>query len=295
MRILGLALALASLLALANPEGALTYTVSPGDTLFSIARRYGTTVEELVRLNGLESFVLQPGQVLRIPDKKGIHVVAPGDTLFSIARRYGTTVEALMALNRLSSPDLKARQVLRVPIPQDGGKEGVEESQGDRPQEPKEGGSPGSLPPGEGPARPQKAPLGEEYDPESPLLKVVLRYLGIPYKYGANSPTSLDCSAFVAQVYAELGVVLPRTSRDQYRSLLPADTLRPGDLVFFSFGGRDIDHVGIYLGRGVFAHASSYGSRVVIESLEAPFYQRTYRGARRVVQEVQVSRGAPLK
>ena len=41
--------------------------------------------------------------------------------------------------------------------------------------------------------------------------------------------------------------------------------------------------MGIYLGRGVFAHASSYGSRVVIESLEAPFYRKVYRGARRVM------------
>jgi cell wall-associated NlpC family hydrolase len=59
------------------------------------------------------------------------------------------------------------------------------------------------------------------------------------------------------------------------------DEVKPGDLVFFSFGGRQIDHVGIYLGRGVFAHASTYGSRVVIESLEAPYYQKVYRGARR--------------
>lgn len=48
-----------------------TYTVAPGDTLYSIARRYGTTVEELMRLNGLESFLLQPGQVLKLPRGKG--------------------------------------------------------------------------------------------------------------------------------------------------------------------------------------------------------------------------------
>ncbi len=129
--------------------------------------------------------------------------------------------------------------------------------------------------------------MGEDYDPESPLLKIVLRYLGVPYKYGANSPTSLDCSAFVAQVYAELGIALPRTTREQFQALPAAEALRPGDLVFFSFGGREVDHVGIYLGRALFAHASSYGSRVVIESLEAPFYQKVYRGARRVAQEAR--------
>jgi len=251
-------------LALAQP----THTVAPGDTLFSIARRYGTTVEELMRLNGLESFLIQVGQVLRLPEKaqgERVHQVAPGDTLFSIARRYGTTVEELMRLNGLTSPDLQVGQVLKLPAPS---------SQEGPPQE-----APKEPPPQE--------PKAEDFDPESPLVKAVLRYLGVPYKYGANSPLSLDCSAFVAQVYAELGVALPRTSRDQYRALPAADTLRPGDLVFFSFGGKDVDHVGIYLGRGVFAHASSYGSRVVIESLDAPFYKKAYKGARRVLQEAK--------
>ncbi len=240
-----------------------THTVAPGDTLFSIARRYGTTVEELMRLNSLESFLIQVGQVLRLPEKlqgERVHQVAPGDTLFSIARRYGTTVEELMRLNGLTSPDLQVGQILKLPAPSS--REG---SPQEAPQEPK----------------------AEDFDPESPLVKAVLRYLGVPYKYGANSPLALDCSAFVAQVYAELGVALPRTTKEQYRALPAADSLRPGDLVFFSFGGKEVDHVGIYLGRGVFAHASSYGSRVVIESLEAPFYQKAYRGARRVLQEAQ--------
>ncbi|SDE46566.1 Cell wall-associated hydrolase, NlpC family [Thermus arciformis] len=255
------AFALALGLALAQP----THTVAPGETLYSIARRHGTTVEELMRLNGLESFLLQPGQVLRLPEKapaSRVHVVAPGDTLFSLAQRYGTTVEELMRLNGLASADLKVGQRLLLPGAQAEG---------------------GSTPPGPTPEAPSPSPPPEDYDPESPLLRAVLRYLGVPYKYGANSPLSLDCSAFVAQVYAELGVALPRTSKEQYQAFPPAEALRPGDLVFFSFGGKEVDHVGIYLGRGVFAHASSYGSRVVIESLEAPFYRKAYRGARRVM------------
>ncbi|GAB5603613.1 C40 family peptidase [Thermus sp. FJN-A] len=259
----GLTLALLLSLALAQ-----THTVEKGDTLFSIARRYGTTVEELVRLNGLEGFLIQPGQVLKLPERPaGTHVVAPGDTLFSLARRYGTTVEELMRLNGLVSPEIKVGQVLALP-------------------------GAASPPPGQGPG-PGTPSEAEDYDPESPLLRAVLRYLGVPYKYGANSPLSLDCSAFVAQVYAELEVALPRTSKEQYQALLPVDALRPGDLVFFSFGGKEVDHVGIYLGRGVFAHASSYGSRVVIESLEAPFYRKAYRGARRVLQEVRASPAPP--
>ncbi|MER3452036.1 MAG: glycoside hydrolase [Thermus sp.] len=195
------------------------------------------------------------------------HTVAPGDTLYSIARRYGTTVEELMRLNRLESFLLKVGQVLQVP-PREGSLKAP-------PEPPKEGGL-------------------DELDPDGPLLKAVLKYLGVPYKYGANSPLALDCSAFVAQVYAELGHSLPRTTKDQYAALLSVETPLPGDLVFFSFSGREVDHVGVYLGRGVFAHASSYGSRVVIESLEAPFYQKTYRGARRLASLVKVQE-TPLR
>ncbi|MGQ9736204.1 MAG: C40 family peptidase [Thermaceae bacterium] len=190
---------------------AQTHTVLPGDTLYSIARKYGTTVEELQRLNGLDGFLLQVGQVLHIPVKGG----SPG-----------------------------------TPAP------------------PKEHG--------------EEGPEADELPWETPFLRVVLKYLGTPYKHDGNSPLALDCSAFVAQVYRELGYALPRTSKEQYAALSPVDKPLPGDLVFFSFSGRQIDHVGLYLGRGVFAHASSYGSRVVIESLEAPVYQKAYRGARRL-------------
>jgi cell wall-associated NlpC family hydrolase len=111
-------------------------------------------------------------------------------------------------------------------------------------------------------------------------MPVVLKYLGTPYVFGANSDRAVDCSAFVQQVLADLGLKVPRTSREQW-AFFPATT-RPvqGDLVFFSFGGKQIDHVGIYLGRNVFVHANSYESRVVIESLDAPTYKRVYRGSR---------------
>ncbi|KIQ53673.1 C40 family peptidase, partial [Meiothermus taiwanensis] len=141
---------------------------------------------------------------------------------------------------------------------------------------------PNPTPPAPDPA-PQPQPADTDYDPTHPLILVVLKYLGLPYVFGASSDRAVDCSAFVQQVFAEVGIRLPRTSREQWEAFSTVQgAMRQGDLVFFSFGGRQIDHVGIYLGRGVFAHANSYGSRVVIESLDSPFYKRVYRGAKRV-------------
>lgn len=101
-----------------------THTVQPGETLFSIARRYGLTVEQVAAANGITNpALIYAGQVLVIPGGSappssgmGAYVVQPGDTLFSIARRHNTTVEVMIRLNGLTNPDvLAAGQVLVVP------------------------------------------------------------------------------------------------------------------------------------------------------------------------------------
>ncbi len=99
--------------------GTVTYTVQAGDTLWLIARRYGTTVEAIKQANGLTSNALRIGQVLRIPVSQNPYVeytVRAGDTLWELARRYGTTVEAIRQANGLTNNILQIGQVLRIPI-----------------------------------------------------------------------------------------------------------------------------------------------------------------------------------
>lgn len=100
---------------------ASTYTVKSGDTLYSIARDYNTTVNELMSLNNLTTSVLSLGQVLRIPSNDGgtdeyvEYVVKSGDSLYLIANRYNTTVNELKSLNNLTSNLLSIGQVLKIP------------------------------------------------------------------------------------------------------------------------------------------------------------------------------------
>jgi len=109
--------------------------------------------------------------------------------------------------------------------------------------------------------------------------------LGVPYKYGGNSPDSgFDCSGFVGHVFRHtMGIKLPRSSDDisHMGQAIGKSNLRTGDLVFFNTLQRKFSHVGIYLGDGLFAHAS-LSSGVVVSILGSDYYKRHYVGARRV-------------
>ena len=99
-----------------------TYTVKRGDTLYSIAKLYNTSVNDIKNLNNLTSNNLSIGQVLEIPQNEVIdpiqtdeYVVQRGDTLSSIASRFNTTVNDLITYNELPTTILSIGQVLRIP------------------------------------------------------------------------------------------------------------------------------------------------------------------------------------
>jgi cell wall-associated NlpC family hydrolase len=122
------------------------------------------------------------------------------------------------------------------------------------------------------------------------LMREIVNLLGLRYRYGGTDATSgLDCSAFTGTIYSRaLGQRLPRSSNQQFRigDTIKREDLRIGDLVFFKTRRRraPVSHVGIYIGENLFAHASTkYG--VIISSLEHPYYNRTFVGARRLVSD----------
>lgn len=105
-----------------SSTGTIIYTVKSGDNLYSIAKNYNTSVDDIKTLNNLTSNLLSIGQKLRIPvnstsispENVETYVVQSGDTLYKIANYYNMSVKELMDLNNLTSNVLSIGQVLKV-------------------------------------------------------------------------------------------------------------------------------------------------------------------------------------
>lgn len=98
-------------------ENTISYTVQKGDSLYSIARKYNTTIDRIKDLNNLTTNLLSIGQVLLIPTDTNLettYTVQKGDSLYSIAKKYNTTVNRLKQLNNLTSNLLSIGQILIV-------------------------------------------------------------------------------------------------------------------------------------------------------------------------------------
>ena len=112
---------------------------------------------------------------------------------------------------------------------------------------------------------------------------VALDQVGVPYRYGGNSPQGFDCSGLVHYSYSHAGVAVPRTTGQLWSAARTVERreLRAGDLLFFNIEGK-MSHVGLYLGDKRFVHAPQSGRRVSVGSLDSPFYSAALLRAGRV-------------
>lgn len=109
------------------------------------------------------------------------------------------------------------------------------------------------------------------------LYRFITNWAGVKYKLGGLDKEGIDCSGFALLLQKDIyGQTLPRRSKDQAELIKQKSLsdLKEGDLIFFSFGGQEVDHVGVYLNHNFFVHASTTRG-IVVDNLSLPAYQNT--------------------
>lgn len=336
------------------------YQVKEGDSLWTIARKFGVKIEEIARANGISpDKTLQIGDKLVIPtvsnkqisqsqfpaNKKVIaqsgllYQVKKGDSLWTIASKYGVSAESIAKANNIhlektlqigeklvipvrgtSVPVAKSPAKNTLRVAKDGvllrkgpgthysslaklsrGTQVVSlGQQGDWQKIALSNGRVGwvrrdmlGLPLAKKSTSSSQKSIASKTTTHTvsaeacsnSVINTALSYQGARYSYGGLSSRGFDCSGFVKYVYQKHGVNLPHNAAAQYSHGKPVskNELQPGDLVFFRTGrGKGINHVGIYIGNGKFIHASSAGRRVRIDSLNEGYYKARFVGARRI-------------
>jgi cell wall-associated NlpC family hydrolase len=117
------------------------------------------------------------------------------------------------------------------------------------------------------------------------MLESIEELKGTRYRYGGTTHEGFDCSGFVQYLYScSFQMQLPRSSSELalLGELVPRNKLQAGDLVFFSSGKGIVDHVGIYLGKERFAHAS-LTEGITTSSLEQRYYDSRFAFGTKII------------
>ena len=109
--------------------------------------------------------------------------------------------------------------------------------------------------------------------------------VGNKYVWGATGPNTFDCSGFTQWLYKQVGVSIPRVSKDQSKhgTSVNRSNLKPGDLLFFNTSGSGVSHVGLYIGNGQMIHAANSKKGVRYDNVTSGYYYNKFINARRVV------------
>jgi len=301
---------LLSLLIIAFPQLVLaskTHVARKSESLHTIARKYHVSVNELKSVNNMTGTRVSKGTRLIVPSasaaparktkvavKAKTYRVAKGDTLPKIAKKTGIKMGELRSLNGLRGNRIKVGQVLALNVPVAANDEAprtpvtanrIQVVNKDLLNEQEFNDTLSELTDIDSDRPVDLAKnLEDNGSSISKLKKTAYSFLGARYRFGGNSRNALDCSSFIQQVFRDHKINLPRTAREQFYvgTEVPRGDLKKGDLVFFQTYAQFPSHVGLYLGNRKMIHASSRDHRVVISSMDTPYYLSRFLGARRI-------------
>lgn len=298
----------------------ITHKISPGETLYRIAKKYQVSIEELKNINNLSEKKLKIGMEIKIPiknkntlysgdisnknisqtsiplacpvnkeDTKTYHIVKEGETLYRISLMYNVPLEELKKINNLENNIISVGQKLILPSTSlmnekpfmlDSPKKSMEVKEENLKEKFEK-----NIISKNKILTPTMLSKEEEMALRQKFIELSKNLADSRYKLGGEGNGYLDCSAFVKIVYDEIGIKLPRSSVSQFQVGVPVneDELIPGDLVFFKTTKNRVSHVGIYIGDNRFIHISSSKKRISVDSLNDPYFKSRYVGAKRVL------------
>ena len=126
------------------------------------------------------------------------------------------------------------------------------------------------------------------YNKADKVIEFAKTLLGKPYVWGAEGPSSFDCSGYTQYVFKKsVGISLPRASREQakFGKSVSRNNLQKGDLIALDMEGANngqVNHIGIYMGDGRIIHASATKKKVLISNM-TDYYYKSIVSIRRVL------------
>ncbi|MBT8815833.1 hydrolase [Lactobacillus delbrueckii subsp. bulgaricus] len=335
-----------------------SYTVVKNDTLWGLSKKYGVSVSDLKKANGVSGHLIYVGQKLQIPTKSTktaktstststvdttstTHTVVKGDTLWSLAKKYGVSVSALMKANNLSSSTILIGQSLNLRAGMTTyGVNGVTTGSSSTAASANTASSTSTTASSQAPKDKKTATKAKSTTTNtssnsntstsantqsqstasnssastttntntvasnanttsstntaasssqavsqaptaststttasasaSAITSYALTFLGVPYVWGGTTPSGFDCSGLVQYVYSHFGINLGRTTyTQQYAGTkISVASAQAGDLYFWGSYGSAY-HVAIALGGGQYVMAPAPGQNVMTGSVSS--------------------------
>ena len=277
----------------------ITHIVQSKETLYSLSKQYGITMEAICELNPeLKTSNLKKGAKLKFPNKEAViqsnkdanavnqndaivsitnvvHKVLAKETLYGISKKYGVSIADIEKLNPGIENGLPVDYLLMI-------KKGVHKA----PEETKDFIT--NLPKEEEEVK--DIPAGNAIKADY-LIRKASEHLGTRYRSGGTTSAGYDCSGLMFATFQNVDMTLPRSSQEManYGVRINRSQAQKGDLIFFAtFGGRRVSHVGMVTevvdGVIKFIHSST-GSGVIVSSLSESYYSRTFVQVNRVLSE----------
>ena len=241
-------------------EKSVKYVIKSGDTLSSIARKHHTTIAKMRKANGLKKGeTLKLGRVLTVPKTTYAQSMKKKRTKIASAKKKRQEQKLAKVLR-----NVKSKKIAKAKV-QKNTKISFSDIFFNRNKK-----------------------TDKVNDKSIKITKLAKTKLGRKYVWGAvGQKNTFDCSGLTTYVCKKNGISIPRRAiaQSKYGKFVSRSHLKPGDLIFFDTSKKRkgyVNHVGIYIGDNKFIHASSAKKKVVITSLNKPFYSQRYKGARRV-------------